>query len=236
MKIDMAIMQKETVWADEQSLSHAPARILEIELEHPLPTISSFDEKKERYYRRAYCLVRLHTQPLGLVMLNFDKDELRPDEYALQVWQALHERINEHLRQDGLPSVMALDEHGLPAASMSLCKAEREQFLAHAPFASVIISTHDRPEQVMRCLNSLISLRYPHYEIIVVDNAPSTDAIDILVQDLSQRISFIRYVREDCPGLSWARNRGIMAAKGEILAFTDDDVIVDPYWLADLAR
>jgi GT2 family glycosyltransferase len=46
----------------------------------------------------------------------------------------------------------------------------------------------------------------------------------------------IRYVREDHPGLSWARNCGMMAAKGEILAFTDDDMIIDSYWLLELVR
>jgi GT2 family glycosyltransferase len=46
----------------------------------------------------------------------------------------------------------------------------------------------------------------------------------------------VYYTREDRPGASLARNRGIQAAKGEILAFTDDDVVVDPYWLVELVR
>jgi glycosyltransferase involved in cell wall biosynthesis len=46
----------------------------------------------------------------------------------------------------------------------------------------------------------------------------------------------VRYVREDCQGLSLARNRGVLEARGEIIAFTDDDVVVDTYWLAGLAR
>jgi glycosyltransferase involved in cell wall biosynthesis len=44
----------------------------------------------------------------------------------------------------------------------------------------------------------------------------------------------VRYLREDRPGVSWARNRGMMAARGEILAFVDDDVVVDLYWLVEL--
>jgi len=81
-----------------------------------------------------------------------------------------------------------------------------------------------------------MSLRYPHYEVIVVDNAPSGNETAELIQKLSQSAPFIRYVREDRPGLSLARNCGIMAAKGKIIAFTDDDVVVDPHWLVGLAR
>src|SRR5205823_7839240 len=46
----------------------------------------------------------------------------------------------------------------------------------------------------------------------------------------------VHYVREDHPGLSFARNRGIQEAQGEIIAITDDDVVVDTYWLLELVR
>src|SRR5262249_15347404 len=45
----------------------------------------------------------------------------------------------------------------------------------------------------------------------------------------------IRYVREDRPGLSLGHNRGMLEARGEIVAFTDDDVVVDAHWLTGLA-
>ncbi len=232
----MAIIQRKITRIDDQLPGFTPARILEIELEHPLPIISAFDEKKGSRYRRAHCLVRLHTLPLGLVELKFDQDKLNPDEYAPVIWWALNKQINEHLQQDGLPPVTALTSNGLPGSSIPLCIEEREQFLIDAPFVSVIVSTRDRPEQLATCLSSLMALRYPHYEVIVVDNAPGTNVTTDLVQKLSLNAPFIRYVREDRPGLSWARNYGIMVARGEILAFTDDDVVVDPYWLAGLAR
>ena len=46
----------------------------------------------------------------------------------------------------------------------------------------------------------------------------------------------VRYVGEPRPGLDWARNRVIMEAKGEIIAYTDDDVIVDAGWVSALAQ
>ncbi len=220
----------------EQSSEYIPVRIVEVELERPLPTLSAFDPEKGSYYQRARCLVRLHTQPLGLVELTLDIDELSPDAYAPKIWQALNEQINDHLRQDGLHPVMSLTAAGLPSRAMPRCVEEREQFLIHAPFVSVIVATRDRPERLAVCLNSLLALCYPQYEIIVVDNAPRTNATADLVQRLAQSSPHLRYVREDRQGPSWARNRGIMVTRGEILAFADDDVIVDPYWLVGLVR
>jgi GT2 family glycosyltransferase len=213
----------------------APARILEIELGQSLPAIASRD-KRERSYRRALCLVRLHTQPLGVVEFQFDEQGVSAVECARQVWQHLGEQINEHLRQDALPQVRGLDPGGLPVSTAPRCVQEREEFLAHAPFVSIIVPTHDRPETLTACLRSLLALRYPHYEIIIVDNAPGTLATAALVSEISQDAPQVRYLREERPGVSWARNCGMVAAKGYILAFTDDDVVVDPYWLVELVR
>jgi len=66
----------------------------------------------------------------------------------------------------------------------------------------------------------------------VVDNAPATDETRILVE---RRGGAVRYVREPRPGLDWARNRAIAEATGEVVAFTDDDVLVDPCWVGALA-
>jgi len=232
----MAVIHEKITYVNDQLPVYTPARILEIELEHPLPTISAFDEKKGCYYRRTHCLVRLHTQPLGLVEFDFEKDELSPDEYAPHIWQALSGQINEHLRQDGLSPVTALTAAGLASLLTPQCIAERESFLQTAPFVSVIVATRDRPKYLARCLRALMALHYPRYEVVIVDNTPTTAATADFIQQAYSDEPRIQYVRENHPGLSLARNCGIMAAKGEILAFTDDDVVVDAYWLAELVR
>ncbi len=219
-----------------QALSLAPTRILEAEIGQPLLPISVFDATTNRHYRRAKCLVRLHTQPLGVVELELEAHEMSADECAQCIWQALHAQINEHLRQDGLPEVSSLTAAGLSSPTTPRCLQEREQFLTHAPFVSVIVPTHDRPEQLAACLHSLMSLCYPHYEVIVVDNAPSTNATADFIQQAYQHVPQVRYIREDHLGTSWARNCGRMAAKGEILAFADDDIVTDSYWLTELVR
>jgi glycosyltransferase involved in cell wall biosynthesis len=211
-----------------------PARILEIELAQPLPVLTALDAGTGRIYRRAFCLVRLHTRPMGVVELRLDPGEVSADEYARQIWRQLAAQINEHLQQDGLAPLTQLDVGGLTAKGVPACIEERTSFLSDAPFVSVIVPTHDRLEQVQKCLHSLLAIQYPRYEVIVVDNAPSTNATADCIQHIYCDVPQVRYLREARPGVSWARNCGLLAARGEILAFVDDDVVVDPYWLVEL--
>jgi GT2 family glycosyltransferase len=91
----------------------------------------------------------------------------------------------------------------------------------------VVASDFARQDKLLRCVAGLAGLDYPDYEVIVVDNrpqgAPPAD------------IPGARVVREPYPGASAARNRGAEVATGEVIAFTDDDVVVDPGWLRALA-
>jgi GT2 family glycosyltransferase len=99
------------------------------------------------------------------------------------------------------------------------------------PPISIIICTRDRPALLQRCMESAQCLRYPAWELIVVDNAPSDDAAAVIAERFG-----VRYIRETRPGLDWARNRGIAEATHDIIAFTDDDVVIDPSWLTGLAQ
>jgi GT2 family glycosyltransferase len=220
-----------------QSAGFTPVRIVEIELGQPhLPTIAAFDVKTDRYYQRALCVVRLHTQPLGTIAIEINKTAIGPQVYSMLIWNAFGEQINDHLRQDGLPTVSTLGDFGICSHSTPRCIQEREAFLADAPFVSVIVPTHDRPEQIVTCLRHLLALDYPQYEIIVVDNAPGTSATEQVIKQVAREAPRVRYIRENCPGSPSARNAGARAAKAEYLAFTDDDVVVDRYWLAELIR
>ncbi len=97
---------------------------------------------------------------------------------------------------------------------------------------SVVVATRERSAQLRRALDSLLRQDHPGFEIVVVDNAPVTTATrDLVATDYASRV---RYVREPVPGLAAAHNRGVAAARGEVLAFTDDDVVADPHWLTAL--
>jgi len=221
---------------EDQAQDLTPMRIVEIELGQTLPLLTAFGEKEEKQYQRVLGVVRLHTHPLGIVELHLSEDSLAPSVYAPLIWKVLEKEINEHLQHDGLPAISTLSEEGMANPTTPSCLKEREQFLAEAPFVSVIIPTHERPDLLTKCLKSLLKQNYPAFEVVVVDNAPGTSTTaDLIKQTYGDRPQ-IRYVREDRPGLSWAANRGIQEARGQILAFTDDDVILDTYWLAELVR
>jgi GT2 family glycosyltransferase len=101
---------------------------------------------------------------------------------------------------------------------------------------SIAICTRDRPDHLERCLGSLRNLHLPsedaarRLEIVVVDNCPSDDR----TRDVCDRFPEVRYVRESKAGLNFARNRALAEATGEFLAFLDDDVTVDRWWLVGL--
>ena len=99
------------------------------------------------------------------------------------------------------------------------------------PSVTVAVCTRDRPDDLVRCLDALAALRYPALELLVVDNAPATRDAEVVVAARPR----VRYVIEPHPGLGWARNRALAEATGDILAFTDDDVVVDAGWVEALA-
>jgi glycosyltransferase involved in cell wall biosynthesis len=112
--------------------------------------------------------------------------------------------------------------------------------LQNAPPAGVIVCTRDRADKLARCLTALLGQEYPDFEVIVVDNAPVTGAVADLVARLRQTGAIrgipVRRIAEPRPGLSWARNAGLAAATGKIVAYLDDDERPDRNWLAELAR
>jgi glycosyltransferase involved in cell wall biosynthesis len=102
---------------------------------------------------------------------------------------------------------------------------------------TVILCTYNRCESLKRALDSAAALVLPEYiswEIVVVDNN-STDHTRRVVEECCSRYpERLRYVFEPCPGKSNALNTGIREARGEIVAFVDDDVTVEPKWLQNL--
>jgi O-antigen biosynthesis protein len=98
--------------------------------------------------------------------------------------------------------------------------------LPRAPKVSVVVASYNGASTLKLCLDSLQRLSYSDYEIILVDDG-STDN----TSEVAKTYEKVRYIRQDNLGLSAARNTGIAAALGEIIAFTDSDCRVDEDWL-----
>jgi glycosyltransferase involved in cell wall biosynthesis len=181
-----------------------PTKVLDLDLSEKIASVSVGEGNDSLYILVRYC-----KQPIGWVWIsipNPDVSVISAEHLQQEIMQQLGKKLMQKLlgRQLGTHSDRQIS---LEPISIIVCTRNRTQYLKH-------------------CLQALLELDYPNYEIIVVDNAPSNDDTFQLAQQLP-----VRYVREDRPGLDWARNRGIAEARYNIVAFTDDDAQVDRYWL-----
>ncbi|MBI2953626.1 MAG: glycosyltransferase [Chloroflexi bacterium] len=97
------------------------------------------------------------------------------------------------------------------------------------PSISVIVCSHNGSRTIRDCLEGILDLDYPNYEVIVVDDG-STDGLAAIAGEYGFQV-----ITTENQGLSNARNTGTLAASGEIVAFIDDDARPDPHWLTYLA-
>lgn len=180
------------------------AHVLDIELQDQI------QDQIVGTHPEAFVLLRLGGRPIGSVRVPCAAGVVRGAavEAAIAADQSLQKRLEQTRLSDWL------QQQEPPSASV-----QRSW--------SVVICTRDRTDDLRRCLESLRQIDMTGGEIIVVDNAPSDDATARLVADYP-----VRYVREERVGLNWARSRGAQAAIGEIVLFTDDDVVVDQQWVA----
>lgn len=94
---------------------------------------------------------------------------------------------------------------------------------------SVIVVSRDRPALLPRCLTGIGQLWYPNLEIVVVADQAGTKAVQAM--GWNDRVKLVRF---DAPNISAARNAGIAASAGEVVAFIDDDAVPEPSWLDHL--
>lgn len=98
--------------------------------------------------------------------------------------------------------------------------------------ATVIICTTGTSPYLRRSVEAVLAQEHNSFTLCVVDNAPASGATRAALAGITD--PRLRIVNAARPGLSRARNRGVLAATGEIIAFTDDDAFVDPLWLRAL--
>jgi len=167
-------------------------------------------------HRDGLLLVRLHDEPLGALHVPDMSIAASADQLVGLVDQQLGPRVRRHMQRF--------------RCQVSDVRCPGDTIPRVAGAVAVIIATTGRTATLDRCLYSLTPLRRDDLEIIVVDNRPDVRTRE-LVSQWSVRDRRVRYVAEGRSGLPIARNRGIAETRAEFVAFTDDDVVVDPNWL-----
>jgi GT2 family glycosyltransferase len=177
-------------------------KLLEIELSGGVIDLN-VDSRFDSYR----LLIRTHRQPIGWINLN-----------SKGIERITSAEIESAIIQQ-LPGTIT--HAALLKSTQSPILSQRIQ-----QGISIVVCTRDRTAQLINCLASLVESDYENYEILIIDNAPSNEDTFLLCSKYP-----VKYIKELRPGLDWARNRGIQEASNEIIAFTDDDVKVDKYWL-----
>jgi hypothetical protein len=98
--------------------------------------------------------------------------------------------------------------------------------LREYPKASVIVCSYNGGKTLERCLTSLKDINYPNYEVVLVDDGSKDDT-----QEIAARHPWIKNIRQENKGLSFARNVGAHESTGDVIVYTDSDCMADPDWL-----
>ncbi len=162
-------------------------------------------------YGQALVLIRIADVPVGQVYVSLLHGQIDGTDLQAQINQAL----GQPACQRWIHTTLGLNEPAPRASDVS-----------------VVVCTRNRPDDLRRCLESLMALPDDGQELLVIDSAPS----DQRTRDLVATFPRLRYLRADRPGMSVARNLAMREAHGAIVAFTDDDAVVDSGWLRALAR
>ncbi len=223
-----------------ESAAIAPCKIYHVELSGEIPDLPA-----QPGYVKVFVVLWWHQIPLGHLELTAGELPLSAANLGNLAIETITAAVGAHLLPQGFTvplsehfkrEVVAPDLHAVLAIETPLAMlAQRwsmEKDKGELQTCSVVICTRDRVEQLAQCLESILSLAQRPDEIIVVDNAPRTDKTRKLVAQMPE----VRYVLEPRPGLSVARNTGIRHCTGEIIAFTDDDVLVHPDWITRIKQ
>jgi O-antigen biosynthesis protein len=203
---------------------YKPVKPIQVELNDPIPFLGQLQG-----YAALRVLVRSSGIPLGYVDVPLPNGSCLKGTIAEAIRGKWGESLHSHSYRNGV------EEGAEPRAMAGRSSEDAPGFSLQSiePLVTIAVCTKDRPRELHSCLQALECLAYSNLDLLVVDNAPSNEETRQLVQG---GFPALRYIREPRPGLNWARNRAIEEARGEIIAFTDDDAIPDAGWIKALVR
>lgn len=226
-----------TIGADPESCGPAwrPWLVADVDVAEPIARLSGTDEGG-RPLGGAWILLRVFGEPVGSIQVPFQAAELSADAIAAAVpgsvkaaiWDRLHEAC---LTMGG--------DHAVPTTGCTPVRTPRyrrhqQEVVEHGPEVTAVVCTRDQPEGLARCLASLQAQSYPRTRVLVVDNAPTSDAARAVAQAGAGPFP-VHYVVEPRPGLSNARNRSLAEVSTDLVAWIDDDECADADWLLEIA-
>jgi glycosyltransferase involved in cell wall biosynthesis len=207
-----------------------PWQIIKIELTENITDL--LPANIDPQYQVLYTVFYWHNIPFGHQEIPRQNLPLTIKQVTALAIQTIVPNLNAHLADHDLPTIPTPFPDNLQAIAPYMEQLERKWAEPNAQKVSVVICTRDRPEHIENCLRSLEKLVPVADEIVVVDNAPTTEA----TKEIVAKFPTVKYVLEPRPGLDHARNAGIHNSTGEIIAYTDDDVIVHPQWIQYLRQ
>jgi GT2 family glycosyltransferase/SAM-dependent methyltransferase len=211
-----------------------PLEVLHVDLEDGLSSLTKQVPSGDRDFYVVFWRAGI---PLGHLELTREQIE-RPAALANLVARSIAPAVGDRLLPTGFkgaprdaPRVMQIPDLGalvdMDNPLVRLGERPEEVEASHSQLRmTVVVCTRDRPNELDRCLSSLVATTQIPDEIVVVDNQPSVPATRDVVDKLPQ----VTYVAEPRGGLSRARNTGLKHSTGDIIAFTDDDTEVHPDW------
>ncbi|MFN6016149.1 MAG: glycosyltransferase [Verrucomicrobiota bacterium] len=202
---------------------HQPIKVADLEISEPISDISGLVG-----YAFLQLIVRWRGQPIDAITIPARGDLCPASEIVAALMDQCATGLIHHLLHLALENPASKTEWNVE----NMAKLQQPP-LSSLPSISVAVCTRDRPEHLAICLNALRKLSRAPLEILVIDNAPKTNATRELIETSFPEVT---YILEPTPGLDWARNRAIASAKGDIVAYTDDDVVVDEGWSDAIAR
>jgi hypothetical protein len=142
--------------------------------------------------------------------------------------------------QSELAEAKSAREQDLDGLRIELSSCQRalaidtfSRFIKHArlerePLVSVVLPTYERPDHLRRAIESVVAQRYGRWELLVVDDGGNADSRRVVTETEDPRI---RWMRIEHGGACAARNAALARAAGGLVAYLDDDNVMDSDWL-----
>jgi GT2 family glycosyltransferase len=190
-----------------------PVAVRLVDLDGPLEPLQLPQSRSGKPYRQLLAMLRQRGRPLG--------------------WTVLPVGPGGEVSLADLGNQLDGSSDGRPGGAPGPAAARGEEDLPDQ-LITVVIATCACPERVIPCVEAIQAGATGRFEVVVVENRPGNSNVKAELRSRFGEDEDVRYVEELRPGLSAARNAGLEAARGDLVAFTDDDVRVDSAWIPSI--